>query len=315
MKKNSLIYLVLFALMSCTSKEQASIDEKNHVSEPERVEHFEPKNLVDQAYSLSYFSGKAEVCSYELQRARYNGMHPGEAVLIFVTEPFLPKQQVKSDDGANKNTVNVLKMNRIDRFTTGAYDYSMFTSVFTPLSGYSLDYPLKITFSAQDWCGQLFTQVNNSNGFEYKQFSYFQQEGDTVIQLEYHLSEDNIFNIARIDKTQLPEGKFSIYPSQSYARTAHIPFQPYDAIGEVEQKDSVLIYRYEISKLKRSVSIYMDTSKHNRITKWTEAYPTVVDKKVRKSTYVLKATQSLPYWRLNEPQHVVYRDSLNVLRY
>jgi hypothetical protein len=250
-----------------------------------------------------------------LDRARYDDVHPGEAVLIFVTEPFLPKQQVKQDEGVNKNTLNVLKMNRIDRFSTGVYDYSMFTSVFTPLSGYNLHYPLKITFSAQDWCGQLFTQLNNSNGFEYKQFSYFQQEGDTAIQMAYHLSEDNIFNVARIDDTKLPEGEFSIYPSQSFARTAHIPFQSYKAIGDLKQEDSVLIYNYSIPLLKRNVSIYLDRLQQNRIVKWTEAYPTLFDKKIRTSTYVLKAKESLPYWSLNKTKDAVYRDSLNVVHY
>ena len=315
MKKISIIYTLFFLLISCSPQEKTSTPLEKNGIKLEKSTTFQPKNRVDQFYKLPHFAGKAEVCTYELQRARYNGVHPGEAVLIFVTEPFLPNQQVKSDEGVNKNTINVLKMNRIDRFTTGVYDYSMFTSVFTPLSRYSLEYPLKITFSSQDWCGQLYTQLNNSDGFEYKQFSYFQNEGDTSMHLPYEISEDNIFNIARIDETKLPEGEFVIYPMQSYARTAHIPFDSYQAKGEVVEEDSLFIYRYSIPQLRRNGSIYVDQSQNNRILKWTEEYRTVFDNEMRTSTYVLKAVQSLPYWSLNELQNRVYRDSLNVVQY
>jgi hypothetical protein len=273
---------------------------------------FLPVNQTDAAIDIDDFSSEAEICTYELSRARYDGIHPGEAILIFVTEPFLYKEQVKSDKGGADNAIQVLKMNRIERFATGMYDYSMMTSVFTPMESFEFIYPLKITFSSQDWCGQSFAQVNNSKGFIYNQRSYFQSEGDTVLNLPYALTEDNIFNLARLGKDLLPVGEFDLLPSQSYTRTAHVPFKEYDAEASLGQKDSLLVYNYEIPQLKRSVRIFMDPDHQNRIVKWTETFPTVFDGKLRTSTYKLKGIKKTSYWELNAPTDGNHRDSLNL---
>ncbi|MBK9488612.1 MAG: hypothetical protein IPO07_07345 [Haliscomenobacter sp.] len=79
-----------------------------------------------------WFEGKAEISHYTLSQNRYRDVHPGEAVLVFVTEPFLTDKQVKNEKGQLENSTTVLKLNAIQRFTTGIYDYSVMTSVFTP---------------------------------------------------------------------------------------------------------------------------------------------------------------------------------------
>ncbi|NJL73798.1 MAG: hypothetical protein HC892_00945 [Saprospiraceae bacterium] len=82
-----------------------------------------------------WYKGLAEVNSYDLQQSRYGEMRQGEAVLVFVTEPFSASKQVKLDDPerAGNDNVSVLKTNAIRKFNTGIYDYSMMTSVFTPV--------------------------------------------------------------------------------------------------------------------------------------------------------------------------------------
>ena len=51
-----------------------------------------------QAFRDYWYDGKAEITSYALQQARYGELHTGEAVLVFVTEPFSKSKQVKLDD-------------------------------------------------------------------------------------------------------------------------------------------------------------------------------------------------------------------------
>ena len=76
----------------------------------------------------------AEITRFELEQSRYGEIHSGHAVLIFVTEPFLPEKQVKADyEASRKKSIPVLKLNFIKKFNTGIYDYSMMKSVFTPI--------------------------------------------------------------------------------------------------------------------------------------------------------------------------------------
>lgn len=308
----SVIHLLLiFILLGCSSDPTSDSTAEANSKESSGT-LFNPQHKSDKVYDAAYFSGEAEISTYELSRARYDNNHPGEAVLIFVTEPFLFKDQVKSDEGSTDKTVQVLKMNRIVRFTTGIYDYSMFTSVFTPTEGFEIQHPLKVSFSSQDWCGQVFAQLNNSEGFKYSQYSYFQSEGDTVFEMPYTITEDNIFNIARIDEDQLPIGDFKILPAQSYLRTAHIEFKSYEARSSIDKSDTMIVYNYEIPALKRSVRIFLDPNNHNRITKWTETYPTVFDGVLRTSSYQLKSTRKTPYWKKNRLMDTHLRDSLKL---
>lgn len=270
------------------------------------------KNKTDNSYSADYFSGKAEICSYELEKARYDSTHPGEAVLIFVTEPFLPKQQVKADDYSAQDYVQVLKMNRIDRFVTGIYDYSQFTSVFTPLYRYDQKFPLKITMSSQDWCGQSFMQLNNNKGFDVLLRSYFESEGDENIHLEYAIAEDNIFNLIRIDEALLPTGSFEIIPSFAFKRSSHTKGNKFKAKATLKTKSDAMIYSYEIPELNRSVEIVFDPKNENRITSWKETYPTVFDQEMRTSSYTLKKVQHVPYWEMNKAEDVIFRDILGL---
>lgn len=307
----SFSFIVLFA---CSRVEEECEDQAIQDSLNDTINYTNrtPSNRIDKAYKLPSFSGKAELCTYEVDRARYDTNHSGETVLIFVQEPFLPDQQVKSDNWKEEETVPVLKMNRIDRFVTGIYDYSIFTSVFTPLKGYDPMYPLKITMSAQDWCGQSFVQLNNDDGFVLQSNSYFQSEGDTTLPVEYVCTEDNLFNIIRIDTSLVPVGEFKMLPSMSFIRTNHISLSPVNANGAISRIDKTIVYTCEMPSIRRSIRVFIDTEKDNQIIKWTETYPTVMDGQLRTSTYRLKGLSRLPYWELNAAKDTVFRDTLSL---
>jgi hypothetical protein len=307
----NLFSLVFFLLMSCSSgmNKNTSDETKNEESS---LKEIKVENNSTKQYDLSYFSGKAEVNTYQLNKARYNGVHPGEAVLIFVTEPFLIDEQVKSDHPNEDNSVPILKMNRIDRFSTGIYDYSIYTSVFTPTSKFDPTYPLKVTLSSQDWCGQTFMQLNNNQGFDFMLRSYFETEGDTSSHLEYTITEDNLFNLARIDTALLPRGEFDIIPTMSHLRLSHVPLKSYIGNGSLSSLENQVVYSYDIPELKRGVRVFMDPDRQFQIVRWEETYPTVFDGKLRKSVYTLKKSVRLPYWELNQTEDANWRDSLNL---
>src|SRR6056297_3157419 len=74
--------------------------------------------------------GRAEVSSYDLVYPRYGAPREGTAVTIFVTETFDPEQRVKSEGAEG---VSVMKLNLIQDFPTGVYDYHLMTSAFVAL--------------------------------------------------------------------------------------------------------------------------------------------------------------------------------------
>ena len=113
---------------------------RNTYSEPslEKIEE-RPSNLEENAdaehtqFNEYWYAGLAEVSGYDLLQSRYGEIHEGKAAMIFVTEPFSKKKQVKLDNPgqAGKDNTSVLKLNSTRKFLTGIYPYSMMTSVFT----------------------------------------------------------------------------------------------------------------------------------------------------------------------------------------
>ncbi|MEX2483070.1 MAG: septum formation inhibitor Maf [Brumimicrobium sp.] len=310
---NSSIVVLIGSIILIGCSNDQEVKKTNLKPEFDHKEKRVVENKIEDNYDVSFFSGKAEVSTYSLDKARYDGVHSGESVLIFVTEPFLAKKQVKSDDSKSEEALRILKMNRIDRFSTGIYDYSLFSSAFTPTQLYSAKYPLKLTFSSQDWCGQSFMQLNNNKGFEIMLRSYFESEGDTSMQMEYNYTEDNLFNMARIDTALLPTGEFELIPSLSFIRLSHKELKPYVANGSIAVFENQIVYTYDIPALKRGVRIFMNPDEHFQIMRWEETYPTIFDGKLRKSVYTLKKSIKTPYWEKNTTKDKVWRDSLRLL--
>lgn len=108
-----------------------------------------------------WYAGEAEITSYELQQARYGEIHAGEAVLVFVTEPFSKSMQVKLDNwrDESEDNVSVMKLNMMKKFLTGIYPYSMMMSTFIPVSADKYPDPFKVTTSSQEWCGHTWMQL------------------------------------------------------------------------------------------------------------------------------------------------------------
>jgi len=129
--------------------------------------------------------GRGELCGYDLETPRYGAMRRGVAVTIFVTETFSNSRRVKSDPGNHpqRDEFPVLKLNLVQDFATGIYDYNLLTSAFValaPVNGRASGAPTKVSFGAQEWCGNAYAQLLfDARYARYESHSYFDADADT----------------------------------------------------------------------------------------------------------------------------------------
>ncbi len=114
----------------------------------------------DRTFWSTWGDGRAELAGYDLTIPRYNQPRRGVAVTIFVTETFSNSARVKADPGKHPQADEypVIKLNLVKDYQTGIYDYNEMTSSFValqPVNGRAAGSPTRISFSRQEWCGQI----------------------------------------------------------------------------------------------------------------------------------------------------------------
>lgn len=272
---------------------------------------------VDDNFAQQWYQGKAEISSYQLEQARYGAIHPGTAVLIFVTEDFSEKKHVKLDNPpeAGKDAVKVLKLNFVKKFNTGIYPYSMMTSTFTPVNRQQYPHSLKVTTTSQEWCGHTFTQLDlDGNEIEARLFSYFEAEGDQEFDLKTTLLEDEIWNLIRLNPEQLPSGEIEIIPGTMYQRLSHKELKIEQATAALEASGEQMSYTLRYPALERTLSIRFDKAFPHKITGWEETYPSGFGDKAKQLTTraTLDETIMTDYWTRNTPKDSVLREQLHL---
>ncbi len=262
MKIKIVAIIISCFFLSCSSNKLQPVSTKEKVTLP--------KNDQFNAY---WYSGKAELNSYELEQSRYGEIRNGEVVLVFVTEPFSLSKQVKLDypQKAEKDKVSVMKLNHIRKFKTGIYDYSIMNSIFTPIDAQNHPNTLKLNTSIQEWCGHTFTQLNlEENSYHYKQLSYFESEGDTETTIAKGLLEDELFTRIRLNEGKLPLGEIDLIFSVLYSRSSHQKLQVAKAKISKTESDDVLKYKIEYANFNRIVTIDVQNKFPFKILSWTE---------------------------------------------
>jgi hypothetical protein len=267
-----------------------------------------------------WYQGEAEVTSYELEQARYGEVHPGEAVMIFVTEDFSRSKQVKLDDpgAAGDDAVKVLKLNAIRKFYTGVYPYSMMTSVFTPVAPTgSLPRTLKVTTSSQEWCGHTFTQKNRTgDGWRVALFSYFESEGDRTVELPGAIPEDELWTLVRLAPEELPTGEVSLIPGTVFQRLRHLSWEVHRATARLEpaEEEGLMVYTVDYRDLDRELTILFRRDFPHEIEGFEERTPSgfgrgaeTLTTRARKKARIL-----LDYWRHNGVDDGHYREQLGL---
>jgi hypothetical protein len=267
--------------------------------------------VVSDQFAEYWYQGEAEVNSYEFKINRYGQNRTGDALLVFVTEDFSRSKQVKLDRPGNGNDkVSILKLNDIWKFKTGIYDYSMMQSVFTPVERKQNPHTLKVTCSSQDWCGHSFQQINlndNNKDYTYRQFSYFESEGDEKYSIKVDMLEDEIWTALRINPSSIPSGELNLLPGNFYSRLSHEKQEPKRARIRFEKNESLSTCIIEYLHLDRTLQINFETAFPHHILSWKEIKGQQVMVDAR-----LKSTINSPYWMRNGQQYLPLRDSLEL---
>jgi hypothetical protein len=266
-----------------------------------------------QEFKQYWYAGKAEINTYNLNQSRYGENRKGKAVLIFVTEDFSKKKQVKLDNSASagSDNVSVLKMNFTKNFITGIYPYSMMLSAFTPVSRNQYPNSLKFTMSSQEWCGHVFTQMNlKKDSYAVEGYSYFEKESDQHFSVKNVLAEDELMNIIRLNHTELPVGKISVLPGLFFNRLKHENFEPLQATTTKTDGNEEIIYAITYKEPVRTLAIHFTKNFPYTITKWVETF--TEREHQMQTTAVLDKTLMIDYWTKNKNEFTYLRDSLNL---
>ena len=261
---------------------------------------------LNQEFKNYWFDGKAEITTYELNQSRYGSPRKGSAVLIYVTEDFLSKEQVKANQKSEASH-SILKLNRTKNFLTGIYPYSIMTSIFSRL-GQSKPM-IKATTSIQEWCGQSYLQLNRRKGIEIISHSYFEGESDQNLKFQDALTEEELWMWIRTQHEHLPEGSFQLLPSFEYLRLKHKPIQLYKAEAFLAQNQSLNTYSITYPELYRKITIDFKPKAPFKIIGWTEQ--DLKNKDLTTSAQI-KKTLKLSYWKLNKLGDESFRDSLGL---
>lgn len=261
-------------------------------------------------FGAYWYQGLAEITTYDLEQARYGEVHPGEAALIYVTEPFLEGPHVKADDPDADGAVTVLKLNATRTFNTGIYPYSMMTSVFAPVGGGGA---LKVTTSAQEWCGHTFTQLNRTpDGYRMRLFSYFEQEADQDRALPAVRLEDDLWVQLRLDPDALPTGELTLVPGTFFQRFSHRPLEPERAAATLTDSAGLRTFTLTYPDLDRTLAITFAAAFPHTVERWAETRRSRGEELT--TTATRRERRMLPYWQLNRREHAAYRDSLGLAR-
>ncbi len=292
-----LSFLVL--IMSCQDKPSAP---SGNLPKIKRELNLIPLDTAEfklnSEWNKYWYAGNAEITSYHLKQSRYGEIHEGTLVNIFVTEDFSKTKQVKLDEpeDAGSDRIKILKLNQSLKFVTGIYPYSMMLSTFSPLDINRYPHAIKITASAQEWCGQSFFQLNNSGGeFLLEQRSYFEKENDHDLNIPQVVLEDELWNRLRLDPMQMPIGKQQVLPGALYFRLSHKPLKADTAELKLTEQDSTLKYSISYPELNRQLEIRLEKKFPYAILSWMDTFPGI-DGKVLTTTATRNRTIMLDYW-------------------
>lgn len=266
------------------------------------------------AFWKHWGDGQAELAGYEFETPRYGSVRKGTAVVIFVTETFSNSLRVKADPGKHPKSDEypVMKLNLIQDFATGIYDYNLMTSAFTALTPVN-DRPAgavtKVAFSAQEWCGLAHSQLLfDSKSARFSSHSYFDGEADQAATLAVPtdaVSEDALLSWARGFAYPLVKPGASVTaPLVRALRESRLVHRP-ESVGRAifmraAAPSSVRVpagtFDCVVSTVRveggRTWTFFTETAAPNRVVRWTCSDGEKAD---------LLASDRLAYWQLNGP--------------
>jgi hypothetical protein len=275
-----------------------------------------PPTTATTAFWKTWGDGKAELSGYAITTNRYGAPREGRAVLIFVTEPMDRRNWIKDDAGdvPAGERVNAMKLNAVVKFQTGIYPYSVMTSVFSPVDGWTSERfaPTKIVMSAQEWCGQVYQKVlPGPDSFASELRSYFHADGDKDVTVK--TAPGTLYEDALLVQLRELDGPFaggkdwtgSLVPSLWSRRKSHTALAPVAATIKREDatRDGAPVTRFTLSYGTTTTSYDVEKAAPRRVVAWKSSDGE--DAKILK-------TARLPYWQLNGPGDEKYLRQLGL---
>jgi len=303
----STLIISSFLLTSCIEEHNNNKLQANHTLTESKIERTQEPDVLSQEFKDYWYASEAEITSYKLEQARYGEIRTGKAVLIYVTEDFLPNKQVKADHYSAEN-IPILKLNSTKNFNTGIYPYSIMQSTFYPVSNNK--HAVKVSSSMQEWCGHVYTQLNNKKVFEVTSHSYFEDEADQNLKLDKAILENELWTQLRINPKSLPTGDLQIIPSFEYLRLRHVPIKAYHAIATLTSNS----YHISFPDLNRTLIINYNANFPYNILSWEETFKSgygATAKTLKTKATRLKMVKSA-YWSKNRNADEVLRDTLKL---
>jgi hypothetical protein len=270
-----------------------------------------PPNF-DQAFADRWYDGRAELAGYTLTYPRYGQLRKGSAVTIFVTEHTSAADRVKPEPPGD-DAFRVMKLNLVEDFPTGLYDYNLMTSVFVTIEP-ALDRPAgaaaKVSLTAQEWCGHVYHHLLfDADKVRQTWHSYFDGEADgrsALTRPAGSLAEDALFHWARgFAAPALAPGesiKLRLLRSLAVARLNHVPVE-WDHATLTRQAETRTITvpagtfevqtftaKVESAAAPRTWTFHVENAPPRRIVQWS-----------RSDGYAAKllGSKRLAYWKLN----------------
>ncbi|PIE22912.1 MAG: hypothetical protein CSA62_10060 [Planctomycetota bacterium] len=276
-----------------------------------------PKSLSrpkPQVWNDYWRQGKAELTRFALEQSRYGETRKGDAVQIFVVEDFRTDKQVKAEK-PRPDAVPVMKLNFTRKFLTGIYPYSAMTSVFTPLALKPGPGTLKLSCSVQEWCGQVWLQLNmREAAYRLIGHSYYEAEGEEKREFPLVHLEDGIWNRVRIAPWTLPVGSFKAAAGALFSRLRHEPLAPVKALGQLvvhslasSSAPRILAYTVKMPSLRRSLQIRFQGRFPFRIVGFRESLPNG-----RRNVGVATHRELIAYWRHKDAAGALLRKRLGL---
>lgn len=265
----------------------------------------------DDKFNHYWGDQKAELAGYDLRITRYGQPRQGVAVTIFVTEPFSNSARVKADPGKHPpaDEFPVLKLNLMEDFPTGIYDYNVMTSVFVAMrdvNGRPAGTPTKISFSSQEWCGQVYHHLLFDSGRVRNQLhSYFDGEADQDTRLNAPAdasSEDALPFWARgLGAPFLSAGETREVPLLRSLKTARLAHREVESLPTKltrrEGTESVTVPAGTFpAEVRQAVNadgtwtFWVEQAHPNRLLKWTHTSGLEAQ---------LLGVERLTYWQMN----------------
>lgn len=266
----------------------------------------------DGAFWSVWGDGQAELAGYELTFPRYGQPRQGVAVTIFVSEPFSNALRVKSDPGRHgaEDEFPVMKLNLIQDFPTGIYDYNEMTSSFValePVNGRPAGSLTKVSFSSQEWCGHLWHQLLfDPSAIRSTLHSYFDGEADQTQTLGYpaealpadalhHWARGMAYPVLRAGESR----QVALLPSLQSSRHSHQSLAWTTArISRAAARERITVpagefetERLDVESAEGTIrSFYVETAAPRRIIRWQSSTGEQAS---------LLSSRRLKYWQRN----------------